>query len=522
MATSMRVFIRTDASRVIGSGHLMRSLALAQALRAGGADVAFITREHPGNLLALIRDAGFGVTALAAPTPDKRSVPGYAAWLGDHWEQDARASAAVIAATGTKPDWLIVDHYGIDASWERALRASVERLFVIDDLADRDHDCDLLLNQNLMEHIEARYEGRVPERCGTMLGPRYALLQPDYAALHGRIAPRRGAIRRLCIYFGSAERQNLTLLALRAFLSLDATDVAADVVAGDPNSELELCRCAANHPRVQVHARLPTLAPLFARADLAVGAAGSASWERLCLGAPALAVSLADNQRETAAALHRRGLITWLGDQEAVGLPELQAALALRLAQGADEAASLAGPTLVDGRGVARVTAALRADAHTPLRIRSATAADEDLLLEWANNVGTRWNSGGRGVIRAEEHHLWFDARLRDPDGCLLLLAETHDGVPVGTVRFDRTDGGWRVNYSLAAAFRGRGLARRMLGLALAALAARREDCWVVGRVLSANLRSHRVFAGLGFHAAGEQNGIVAYRRRLHPAAAEA
>jgi RimJ/RimL family protein N-acetyltransferase len=152
--------------------------------------------------------------------------------------------------------------------------------------------------------------------------------------------------------------------------------------------------------------------------------------------------------------------------------------------------------------------------------MRVASAPDENLLLEWANNLGTRRNSGGRAVIGAEEHHRWLDASLHDPDNCLLLLAETHDAVPVGTVRFDRTDGGWRVNYSLAAAFRGRGLARRMLVLALAVLAARREDRWVVGRVLGTNLPSHRVFAALGFETVGEQHGFVEYRRRLHPAPA--
>jgi UDP-2,4-diacetamido-2,4,6-trideoxy-beta-L-altropyranose hydrolase len=514
----MRFFIRADASQVIGSGHVMRSLTLAQALREAGAEVQFIAREHPGHLAALLQSAGFRIELLPWSV-DYRAAGGcaHAAWLGAHWEEDARATAATIQRAPTKPDWLIVDHYGIDQRWEAALRASVGRIMVIDDLADRSHDCDLLLDQNLVERIDGRYRGKVPESCGTMLGPRYALLQPEYAELHSQLAPRSGRVRRICIYFGGADRNNLTLLALRAFLSLELTGVEADVVAADAGRVAQLQQCAAGHPQVRVHAQLPTLALLWARADLGVGAAGSTSWERLCLGVPALVVSLAHNQREVAEALSRRGLIGWLGEQDAVGLTELQQALAVHFERGSDLAASRAGLELVDGQGVSRVVAALLADARTPLRLRGAVPLDEALLFEWANDPVTRRNSGGRAVIGAEEHRRWLAARLGDRDGCLLLVAETDAGVPVGTVRFDRAAGDWRVNYSLAGAFRARGLARPMLGVALEALAATRAEPWVTGRVMTTNVPSHKVFAGLGFEVLREQNGYVEYRRALRP-----
>ena len=146
----------------------------------------------------------------------------------------------------------------------------------IDDLADRVHDCDLLLDQNLVAQMHTRYRDKVPAACGLLLGPEYALLQPIYAELHDRIPPREGPIRRIFISFGGADSDNLTGRSLSAFLSLNRPDIEVDVVitTSGPYAET-IRRQVAGHGNIHLHSDLPTLALLMAKADLAIGAGGA-------------------------------------------------------------------------------------------------------------------------------------------------------------------------------------------------------------------------------------------------------
>ena len=508
----MEVLIRADASSAMGSGHVSRTLTLARSLRDAGAAVAFVTRRHVGNLIDLCRDSGFETVALEIDTgtPPAEPVPAHAAWLGSSWQEDANATGAAIEQRARRPSWLIVDHYALDERWERALRPQVERIMVIDDLADRRHDCDLLLDQNLVDNADERYRDKVSEACAMMLGPRYALLQPIYAELHERVVVRTGPIRRVLIYFGGGDRAGLAQRALRAFLDMKRPDVACDIVVATEDSVLD--DLARGHGNVRVHRRLPSLAQLMADAQLAVGAAGATSWERLCLGLPAIVVTLADNQVAIARALDRGGYARWLEAVGAVSGDELRHALQDALDQGADTRSSRLGWSTVDGRGLGRVRAALLLDGATPLAIRRAGSPDADLLLEWANDPETRRHSSGRARITPQDHHQWLAARI-DSDDCLLLVCETEDGVPLGTVRFERSKDAWQISYGVGSAYRGRGLARRMVELATGELVRERGPCQVTARVMADNARSHGVFKHLGFEVNAVDDPMIEYRR---------
>ena len=359
---TLQIVFRTDASLTIGTGHVMRCLTLAGALAKIGADVLFICREHEGHLCDLIEEQGFVVHRLPAPASGFRAEadPIHAAWLGASWQEDAEQTIAAIKTLGVKPDWLVVDHYALDHRWESALRPLVGSIFVIDDIADRVHDCDLLLDQNLFADMQTRYAGKVPEDCRLLLGPEYALLQPIYAELHDRIPPREGPVRRILISFGGADRDNLTGRALAAFLGLNRPDIDVDVVISDSSPYAPDIRDqVAGHANIHLHGNLPTLAPLMARADLAIGAAGTTSWERVCLGLPALVVTLAENQRPIADGLQQSGLVRWRGHKDEVSEQSIWQALAELIEEGIDEEWSLRCRSTVDGKGVDRVGAVL-------------------------------------------------------------------------------------------------------------------------------------------------------------------
>jgi UDP-2,4-diacetamido-2,4,6-trideoxy-beta-L-altropyranose hydrolase len=499
----MRVVIRADASTWIGTGHVMRCATLAEGLRSQGADILFICRPMPGGCCDWLEAQGFEVCRLTR-VENPASVadagpPAHASWLGVFVEQEIREVANALSAQADC-DWLVVDHYALDAQWERAVRPRGGRVLVIDDLADRDHDCDLLLDQNLVADLDERYSRKVPAACGLMLGPRYALLQPSYAERRAHRASRQGPVRRLMVFFGGADTDNLTSRALVAFRRLGRGDIHVDIVIGASNSHrTEIATLAADMPNVHLHDNLPSLAPLMASADLALGAGGATSWERCCLGLPSLVVTVADNQKPVARELQRRGLIRWLGDAREVSEQILTDALREAMMKGSPEHSSITCRMLVDGAGTARVVAVMMASSGTPLRMRSARQEDEDLLLAWANDPVVRANAFSSGPIEPETHRQWFRERLGDIEHCRIYIAEGASGMPIGQVRFDRRETCWQIGYSLDALFRGRGLGRSLLDAGIKRLVHEVGSGIVSGRVKRDNLMSRRVFERLGF-----------------------
>ena len=228
----MRILFRTDASSEIGSGHVMRCLTLAKVLRAHGTECVFACREHNGNLIAHIQRERFETINLPIEIGKKsrssKKELAHADWLGSDWSKDAEQ---IISATRhSKPDWLVVDHYALDIRWQSSVRSNFARIMVIDDLADRRHDCDLLLDQNLVAGFQHRYDNLVPSHCDLFLGPEYALLGPEYVALHKKTPFRTGKINQILVYFDAADNFNLTGRTVSAFQSLERDDLNLNVV----------------------------------------------------------------------------------------------------------------------------------------------------------------------------------------------------------------------------------------------------------------------------------------------------
>lgn len=363
----MKITFRTDASLQIGTGHVMRCLTLADALQAAGAHCYFICREHPGNLIEQIRQRGFVVGALPVGSEnvvfnDSADVArtNYDAWLGADWVADAAQTKVGVGATAV--DWLIVDHYAIDARWEQALRPMCRKLMVIDDLADRTHDCDLLLDQNLGR--DARdYSGLVPEDCTVLAGPRYALVRPKFAALRDYSMRRRAIpqLKHLLIAMGGVDQADATGQVLEVLKDCALpVGTRTTVVMGPHAPWLARIRAlAAQMPQpAEVKVNVQNMAQLMADSDLAIGAAGSTSWERCCLGLPSLIAVLAENQRKGAAALERSGSAKILGDLDAIPRT-LRSMLSVLMSANELRHLSQASYSITDGQGVSRVQSAL-------------------------------------------------------------------------------------------------------------------------------------------------------------------
>lgn len=328
----IRVAIRVDSSVSIGSGHLMRCLTLAERLRRQeNAEVHFISRDLEGNLHDRIKKAGFLLHVLPRHSWNE-SLAGYAAWLTVPQEVDAEETKTFLQEIG-KVDWLVVDSYALDKRWERKMQSFADRIFVIDDLANREHDCDVLLDQNFYLDKEHRYIGFVPDTCKLLLGPQHALLREEFYEARAHLCKRNGKIKRILVFYGGSDMTNETLKAVNALSIWHGMHPGAtvDVIVGASNSHRQeikaFCNSLETREWMEYHCQVDNMAEFMARADLALGAGGSTTWERCFLELPSIVTSVAENQKKIAEDCAAAGYITYLGCAETVTKAQIVSAL---------------------------------------------------------------------------------------------------------------------------------------------------------------------------------------------------
>jgi UDP-2,4-diacetamido-2,4,6-trideoxy-beta-L-altropyranose hydrolase len=303
---SIRIGFRVDASPTIGSGHVMRCLALADELKAksgGRAECFFIVTAGPGNLAETITGKGFACYPIEYRT----------------WQDDASETLRLL--TRESATWLVVDHYQRDEKFEH-LASSNRKVFVIDDLADRFHDCDILLDQNVERNLlQPRYTSLVPARCELLLGPQYALLREEFRNATRRV--RSGKIENLFVFFGSGDASGECEKALKALSAPEFYEIKVCAVLGALNPKAKVLKeiygpSSDVGSRFQLEITTDRMALYMQSADFAMGAGGTSSWERCFLGLPSINVQVADNQRELSKTLASRGAIADLGWHESV------------------------------------------------------------------------------------------------------------------------------------------------------------------------------------------------------------
>ena len=312
----MEVLFRTDSSIQIGSGHVMRCLTLAEGLKKKGASCKFICRDHEGNLISLIEEKGFKAIILKTPkiknikfSPKNNSSLCYSEWLGVPWEIDAKQTNDLII--GLNIDWLIVDHYALDSRWENAVTGNIDKVMIIDDLADRNHNCDLLLDQNLGKN-QSDYYSLTPADCNILVGPKFALLRPEFSDMRPYSLDRRREprLKNILISMGGIDKDNITSKVLDSLESCNLPiDCEINVLLGSNSPWIKELKRKASAMSWETNLKLniSNIAEEMSDSDIAIGAAGSTSWERCCLGLPSLVLVIADNQLNIAKALSAQG-----------------------------------------------------------------------------------------------------------------------------------------------------------------------------------------------------------------------
>lgn len=338
--TAPRILFVPDCGPVVGGGHVMRCLTLAGALRSKGATVQFLAPPEAAELL----DAFGGADISRLPLDEA---------------DDLAALVHKAGEAAREADIVVVDHYRLDAEAESRLRPA--KVVVMDDLADRLHDCDLLIDSGLTR--EAGDYAQLAPAARVLVGPEYALVRPKFAELRPQALERRRRrepVRRVLVGLGLTDLEETTCRVIEG-LHNDFGKVAVDIVTGKAAPSLPgLRRMVAGDDRFTLHLDTARMAELMAEADIGIGAGGSSVWERACLGLPSITVVLAENQRPLTSELHRRGATLAL-DRFVLAFEAMLSGEWYGLLESAEArlAMSEASAALCDGLGARRVAQAV-------------------------------------------------------------------------------------------------------------------------------------------------------------------
>lgn len=487
MARHLRILLRADAAGGIGIGHVKRCLSLGQALSDCGAEVVLLTQLRDVDTGSIARQAGIDCIPLSKSAAD------------DGWETDAHETAGV--ASQREIDWVVVDHYGLDARWHRQVAAAGSRIAVIDDLADRPLEAAVVVDHNAADH-SAKYAAVLASATPLLGGPRYALLSRAYVD-----APRwhdRGGVRSIGIFMGGTDPAAMSELALEACRGPADFTGQIEIATTRGNARLpiliELCK---KDPRTSLVIDAENLAAFFARHDMQIGAGGGATWERCCVGAPTLLLRCAPNQDAVIPALLHRGVVRALSP----GLDQEPAAVGAAVRELVNDdhlrrTLSLRSRDTVDGLGARRVALFLAAQT---LHVRPARLEDAQLLHRWRNEISTRAMSSDPREISLESHMAWFARALEDASRSLLIGMVGE--VPVGSIRFDRLPSGeLEVSLYLDPTLHGLRLGTQLLEQGEAHMKSiQGTEPAFVATVIDSNLGSRRLFSSAGYRNTGDR-----------------
>lgn len=511
------VVCRVDGSDRIGGGHVMRCLSLARELAREGMEAVFLCARLTPFLRARIADAGHRLHEIE-PVP--ALLEENANWDSHLLPQDAQRedAARCRAALGdARVKWVVVDHYRLDDSWEHAFARGGERLLVIDDLASRPHHCDLLVDQTFGRSAD-EYRPFVPAECRILTGARYAMLRPAFAEARAEALRRRtaqGHVQRIIVSLGMTDADGLTGDVVEGLLRLPITCPIDVVLGATAPSVARIEALAADRTNLHLHRDVPDMVPLLLNADLAVGAAGTAAWERCCLALPSVTMVLADNQRLVARTLAEAGAALAVRDAD-------EAAAAVESLLGDETARQrmiAAAAAITDGRGTDLIVAAMLdrcGSRGAQVHIRFATEQDAPLAWLWRNDPETRAASQTHEPIAWPDHLGWWLRALASPDRHLIIGEVAEETAAI--LRFDCTTDGWEVSINLCPRARGSGLGRTLLAAGVAAMEAQQGSRPFVAAIHKSNLASRRTFEAVGFYRIGHL-GVDGFERYVRPAA---
>jgi UDP-2,4-diacetamido-2,4,6-trideoxy-beta-L-altropyranose hydrolase len=465
----------------MGTGHVMRMIALGQAWKTLGGEVRFVGQTAP--LTKRLEDEGF----VCVPS------------AGAQGSEDDLAALMECTSQG---QWVVLDGYLFDASYQQALRSRGRLVLVVDDVCNRQtYNADILLNQN---PDAADYDYGINADCTRLSGTRYALIRKEFLA-HAKAKPPPGEpVRHLLVTMGGSDPSGITAAAMEAIERTNDPSLKTRIIVGAANPVLPALREKARRTALPMELVVdtPDMGRHMAWADICMAAAGSTSWELCLFGIPTILFVVADNQAGIGRSLERQGAAVVM--HPPVSTTGIATALKALIADRERRESMHATCTgIIDGKGAARVAGAMIRHGMT---LRPVTADDSDTLLRWRNDPSVRSRSFQSDIVPHKQHEAWFAAKLVDPD-CLFYMAVDRNGTPMGQVRFDRSEPNSVVSLNVAPELVGMDIGTAMLHTACEKMRQEWPGTGVVALVKADNAPSARMFIKAGFARADVPDG---------------
>lgn len=502
----LKIAIRADASLLIGKGHIMRCLTLAGEIKKHHADanITFITTPYSGNLDGFISQQGFTVVSLPPPAinPEKNNT---ATWLGRTQKEDAVACQTSLSQ---HYDLLIVDHYAIDIQWHQLMRRCCKQLMVIDDLANRHYDCDILLDQTL-SRAQRDYQDRTPPTCTILVGESYTLLREEFAKYRSRAIEKRQQLTSLppnfhvLISLGGFDIENISLMAIHALQTLQNSHpgFTATLILSSQSKHLKNLSDISNSlPWLTLEIDCTTMALQMFKADIAIGASGATSWERCCLGLPTLSIQTAENQRLVNTALEAKGAILSVGTHEKMTAFFIEETIKTLILDEKSHYAALVKACFdtCNGKGANKVYKKLSAQG---VKLRRAEIDDLDLVFSWQSNPIIRQYFRNSQPVTYDEHVLWYNKAIIDTNYHFYII--TYYGYSAGLIRLDALENNeMEISILISPEFQGNNLA----SIALNKIVQQYCSTVILAHVATKNAASHKLFSRANFAKINENN----------------
>ena len=497
----MNIFLRVDSSLSIGTGHIVRSLNLANALRNTGAECHFITKQHTGHIIPKIESQDFNVSIIPGAPESEGYIVDEKSWLNGTQAQDACEFIALGEQAAVNPEVIIVDHYSLDYEWEYAIKKQYPsaRIVVIDDLCNRQHWADMIIDQTFK---------RTPEEYGALnkangqiySGTSYALINPAFVALSAKSIKRKKALQEpksVLITMGGVDAQNVTETILTWLNENETTFFdKITIVMGRASPHQSAVREAAKHARfpVEVLIDVDTMPELMLEHDLAIGALGGTTWERCVMGLPAVNIAIADNQMTIAESLRSSGAIVLYADS----LQSQTFMLALIDLITRYKEHMLLAMNICDGHGMSRVVQNILSQ---PARegknviLRPATERDIDFVYKLQCEPQTREFARNPEIPAYDDHVAWMKRKLND-ERVKFYIIECE--IACGVLRLDpieHSGADFEISIFMTEKSQGKGIASAAIKRAMML----NNDVKMLATVLAANTASHLLFQRLGF-----------------------
>jgi len=480
-STSPPLMIRADANSKIGSGHLMRCMAMAREWQKRGGKVSFIGRIESTDLRKKIKINNFNFVYVDKSYPHKN---------------DIKQIKNIISLMADKNTWVLLDGYHFDEAYHREIKKAGCRLIVLDDTGHlNDYGPDILLNPNpYAENIDYHFGSNTR----SLLGSKYFLLRNEFLEWKEKQPAMPETAKNILVTLGGADHHNGTGTILRAIKNLKRSNLFLKVLVGPLNPHLAILESelsGAPFP-YQIHTSAANMAAFMWKADLAISAGGGTSFELVYMGVPVAVTATADNQLNNVEALEKLDAAINLGPIHSLDEKRLSERIEEVIDSKEKRAAlSESGKKIIDGKGIKR---AVEAMAPTRLCIRKAEPGDCDQVFQWANDPMARASSYQSAFIPHDEHCQWFHSKLESP-ACTYYIVTNENSQKIGQVRFDRNKALGTISVNLDKNFRGIGLGNRNIKKACEQVLGENKVIHIQGFVKRENMSSLQAFKQAGF-----------------------